>query len=138
MEGPTPLSTRLPEALRGRRGLLTELLTFERLLTGPVTHLIYWCGLALIALFAFGVVGGGVGLIVRSGPLEGLLLAFPTIVIGLLVAAVLALIWRSVCEFFVAVFQIAEDLRAIRLRDEAAARTAPAPAVSPGPRSATS
>ena len=116
---------RPPAASRPRRGLLLELLTFERLLTGPITHLIYWCGLALIALFAFGVVGGGVGLVVRSGPVEGLLLAFPTIVVGLLISAVLALIWRSLCEFFVAVFQIAEDLRALRTEGEAERRAAP-------------
>lgn len=108
---------RSPAATRRRQGLLWELLTFERLLTGPVTHLVYWCGLALIALVAFGAVGAAAGLWIRSGLIEGALLAFPTLVIGLLIAAVLALIWRSVCEFFVAVFQIAEDLRALRLAD---------------------
>ena len=109
---------RPPAAARRRQGLLWELLTFERLLTGPITHLVYWCGLGLIALVVFGSVGAAAGLWIRSGPLEGALVAFPTLVIGLLLAAVLALIWRSVCEFFVAVFQIAEDLRALRLSDE--------------------
>ena len=84
------------------------------MLTGPITHLVYWAGLALISLIAFGSVGAAVGLWIRSGWGEGLLLAVPTIVVGLLVAAALALIWRSACEFFVAVFSIAEDLRAIR------------------------
>lgn len=112
---------RPPSAARRRQTLLRELLTFERLLTGPVTHLVYWCGLGLIALIAFGSVGAAAGLWIRSGLIEGALLAFPTLVIGLLIAGVLALIWRSVCEFFVAVFQIAEDLRALRLADPNAA-----------------
>lgn len=113
---------------RRRRGLLWELLTFERMLTGPITHLVYWAGLALISLIAFGSVGAAVGLWIRSGWGEGLLLAVPTIVVGLLVAGALALIWRSACEFFVAVFSIAEDLRAIR---EESRTLAPRP--SPGP-----
>ena len=99
------------------------------MLTGPLTHLVYWAGLALISLIAFGSVGAAVGLWIRSGWGEGLLLAVPTIVVGLLVAGALALIWRSACEFFVAVFSIADDLRAIRR--EAEAQKAP-PAPDPG------
>ena len=127
-----PLSTTPPAAAQRRRGLLWELLTFERLLTGPITHLIYWAGLALISLIAFGSVGAAVGLWIRSGWGEGLLLAVPTIVIGLLVAGALALIWRSACEFFVAVFSIAEDLRAIR-REAQAQPAPPQPAYDPDP-----
>ncbi len=104
-----------------------ELLTFERMLTGPITHLVYWAGLALISLIAFGSVGAAVGLWIRSGWGEGLLLAVPTIVVGLLVAGALALIWRSACEFFVAVFSIADDLRAIREETQAQAAAAPPP-----------
>ena len=122
-----PLSTPHSSATRRRRGLLWELLTFERLLTGPLTHLIYWAGLALISLIAFASVGAAVGLWIRSGWGEGLLLAVPTIVIGLLLAAILALIWRGACEFFVAVFSIAEDLRAIREESQAQARAAAPP-----------
>ncbi len=119
---------------RRRRGLAWELLTFEHLLTAPITHLVYWSGLALIALFAAGVVGGAVGLVIRSGPMERVFLAVPTLVGGLLVAAVLALIWRSFCEFFVAVFQIAEDLRALRLSDPAARAGLEPPADAPARR----
>ncbi len=130
-EGAAPLSTS-PSAARRRRGLLWELLTFERLLTGPITHLVYWAGLALISLVAFGSVGAAVGLWIRSGWGEGLLLAAPTVVVGLLIAGALALIWRSCCEFFVAVFSIAEDLHALRRERQAqgAASAAP-PATSP-------
>ena len=75
---------------------------------------------------AFGSVGAAVGLWIRSGLGEGLLLALPTVVVGLLVAAALALIWRSFCEFFVAVFSIAEDLRALRREQQTQAQAAAA------------
>ena len=128
-----PLSSVTPVSRARRHGLLWELLTFERLLTQPLTHLVYWAGLALISLVAFGAVGAAVGLWIRSGWGEGLLLALPTVIIGLLLAGALALIWRSCCEFFVAVFSIAEDLRALRLSDEAD-RRAPPPAPAAPPR----
>jgi hypothetical protein len=93
-------------------------MTFDRLLTGPVVHLIYWAGLAVIVLGGFTVVGGAIGLAVKDGTLLGVLLAFPVLVAGLLVLGALALLWRGFCEFYVAVFRISEDLRAMRLRQE--------------------
>ena len=99
--------------------LLWDLLTFERLMTGPVLHLIYWCGLGLIALFGFGVVGAAVGVAIRGGGWEGPLLSIPLLVAGLLVLAALVLLWRGACEFFLAIFQIAEDLQALRRVAEA-------------------
>ncbi len=98
-----------------RRGLVSDLLTFERMLTGPVVHLIYWCGLCLILLFGFGAVGAAVGLALRGLSLEGLLAAIPALIAALLVIGVLSLIWRGMCEFYLAVFRIAEDLHALRI-----------------------
>jgi hypothetical protein len=95
--------------------LFWDLLTFDRLMTGPIVHLIYWCGLGLIALGGFGVVGMSVGVAIRSGSLEGLLLAIPVLISGLLVLAAFMLLWRGACEFYMAVLRIAEDLRAIRV-----------------------
>lgn len=90
-----------------------DLLTFERLLTGPVVHIIYWCGLAFISLVGFAAVGAAVGLSIRAeGPEK--LIALPALVIGALVVLMLALLWRAVCEFFVAVFRISDDLHALR------------------------
>ena len=100
--------------VRRRRGFLTDLLSFDRMLTGPVIHLVYWGGLALILLGGFGGVGASVGLALRSFSVSGFLVAVPALVAGLLVMAVLALLWRAACEFFVAVFSIAEDLHAMR------------------------
>lgn len=100
------------------RSLLWDLLTFERLMTGPVLHLIYWAGLGLVALFGFTVVGMAVGVAIRGGGIEGPLLAVPILVAGLLVLTALVLLWRGLCEFFLAIFQIAEDLHALRLAAE--------------------
>jgi hypothetical protein len=97
---------------------LWDLLTFDRLLTGPVVHLIYWAGLAVIVLGGFTVVGGAIGLAVKDGTLLGVALAFPVLIAGLLVLAALALLWRGFCEFYVAIFRISEDLRALRDREE--------------------
>jgi hypothetical protein len=113
---------RPPQTLRSgarSRGLLWDLLTFDRLITGPVVHLIYWAGLAVIVLFGFGVVGGSIGLALREQSVMSILLAIPTLVFGLLVAFILALVWRAMCEFYVAIFRISDDLRALRLAEDA-------------------
>ena len=98
------------------RSFLWDLLTFERLLTGPVLHLIYWAGLAVISLIGFAVVGAAVGTALRDK--TGLLLAPAFLVAGLAVVAALVLLWRGFCEFYVAVFRISEDLRALRQSSE--------------------
>ena len=94
--------------------LAWDLLTFDRLLTGPVVHLIYWAGLGLIGLMGFGLVGGAIGLALRDGTITGVLIAIPVLVGGILVLSALILLWRALCEFYVAVFRISDDLRALR------------------------
>ena len=94
------------------------LLTLERPITGPLIHLIYWAGLGLLAIGGFGAVGATVGVVLREGSIMGVLLSVTTLIIGLMVLLVFALIWRAICEFFVAIFQISEDLHLLRLRQE--------------------
>jgi len=97
-----------------------DLLTFDRLLTGPVIHLIYWAGLAIVVLGCFATMGGAVGVAWREKEwVMKFALAIPFIVGGLLILAAAALIWRSFCEFYVAVFRISDDLRALRIAVEA-------------------
>lgn len=105
---------RAPAQSGAAKAVFWDLLTFDRLLTGPVIHLIYWAGLGVILLAGFFVVGAAVGVALRDGNLVGILLAFPTLIAGFLVCAAMLLLWRGACEFYVAVFQIAEDLRAFR------------------------
>jgi hypothetical protein len=105
------------------QSILWDLLTFDRLLTGPVMHLIYWCGLGVVALVGFGIVGAAIGVAIRGGGWEGPVLAIPMLVGGLLAIAALGLLWRGACEFFLAVFQIADDLQALRRAAEAEGKT---------------
>ena len=125
----------MPSSPRQRRNasprdLFFDLLTFDRRLAVPVMHLVYWAGLGLIALFAFGVIGAALGVSLREG-LQGLLIAIPTLVAGFLIVGALVLIWRSFCEFYITIFKISEDLSAMRAaveRDQA-----PAPVSEPEP-----
>lgn len=110
--------------------LLMDLLTFDRLLTGPVIHIIYWAGLAVLVLGGFSVVGGAVGVALREPDMMGWLLAIPVVVAGFLMLAAGALLWRSFCEFYVAIFRIADDLKVMRAyveQDHAPRPAAPAP-----------
>ncbi|MDP1632249.1 MAG: DUF4282 domain-containing protein [Caulobacter sp.] len=109
-----------PKKNRGSGGsLLWDMLTFDRLMTGPVIHLIYWAGLGVLLLGAFGAIGAAVGVAFNDDNIVGKLLALPVTVAGLLVCLVLALLWRSFCEFYVAIFRIADDLRALRQASDA-------------------
>ncbi len=108
--------------------LFWDLLTFERLMTNQVIHLIYWAGLGVIALVAFGFVGTAVGVALREQLLMGLLLAAGVLVGGFLVVSALVLLWRSFCELYVALFRLSDDLHAIRLATDAEqAKNASAP-----------
>jgi hypothetical protein len=97
------------------RAFAWDLLTFDKLMIGPVIHLIYWAGLALIVLVGFSMIGAAVGLGIRGGSIAGMALAFITLIAGLIVLVALVLLWRGLSEFYLVVFSIAEDLRALRL-----------------------
>ncbi|MCE3289407.1 MAG: hypothetical protein K0R83_1419 [Caulobacter sp.] len=110
--------------------MLRDLLTFERLLTGPVIHLIYWAGLGVIVLGAFGSIGAAIGVALKEQEIVGKLLSIPLAVAGVLICFALVLLWRSFCEFYVAVFRIADDLKGLRI---AAEREVGGPASTGGP-----
>jgi hypothetical protein len=116
-------------ASRGsRRGWVSDVLTFERMLTGPVIHLVYWCGLGVIVVAAFGVIGASVGIAIRERSWETVILAIPALIGGLLIVAAGGLIWRAFCEFFVVIFRIGDDLSALRRvaeQEQASARPPP-------------
>jgi hypothetical protein len=92
---------------------LWDLLTFERLLTGSVFHLVYWAGLAIIGVMAFGVVGASVGVAIREGG-WGILLAVGVLAVGMLGVFIAVLLWRAFCEFYVTIFKISADLAVLR------------------------
>lgn len=89
-------------------------LTLDRYVAAGLLNLVYWAGLAVVAIIAFGAVGASIGIAMHDPFPEGLLLALPGLVIGLLVALALALIWRAFCEVLSAILSIAEDMRAWR------------------------
>ena len=91
-----------------------DLLTFERLMTNQVIHLVYWAGLGVIAVMAFGVLGATFGVALREGNILGVLLALAVLGVGLLGVGAAALLWRSFCEFYVTIFKISEDLAVLR------------------------
>jgi hypothetical protein len=95
------------------RGRLWALLSFERLITGPVIHLVYWAGLGVIIIAAFSVIGASIGVAWREGG-WAILLAIPVLVLGLLIVFAAGLLWRAFCEFYVAIFRIGDDLAALR------------------------
>jgi hypothetical protein len=121
MRRPTITSSRPPGS-----SLIWDILTFEKLMTGQVVHLIYWAGLGIIALIGFSAIGAAIGLAIREASLISILLSIPVLVGGLLIVGALILIWRGVCEFYVAIFRISDDLRALRRAEEDTRRQRPA------------
>ncbi|HEY5071833.1 MAG TPA: DUF4282 domain-containing protein [Caulobacteraceae bacterium] len=101
-----------------RRGRLWDALTFERMVTGPVIHMVYWAGLGVIVIAAFSVVGASIGVALREGSWAAILLAIPVLAVGLLIVGALGLLWRAFCEFYVVVFKIGDDLAALREASE--------------------
>jgi hypothetical protein len=112
------LGKALPEHTT-RTGRLWEMLAFDRMITGPVIHLVYWAGLGVIVIAAFSVIGAAIGVALREGSWAAVLLAIPVLVGGLLAVSAMALIWRAVCEFYVTIFRISDDLAALRRAAEA-------------------
>lgn len=109
-----------PQRPQGPRGqFLWDLLTFERLITGSVVHLVYWAGLGMIGIMAFGVLGATVGVAIRDFSVVGILLAIGVLGVGVLGVVAAVLLWRSFCEFYVTIFKISEDLQVLRADVEA-------------------
>jgi hypothetical protein len=102
-------------------GRLWTVLTFDRLITGPVIHFVYWAGLGVIVVGAFALIGGVIGMAWRDGG-WAILLAGAILVVGLVVMIGAALLWRAFCEFYVAILRIGDDLAALRRVSEREAR----------------
>lgn len=97
---------------------LWDLLTFEKMLTSQVFHLVYWTGLGIIGIVGFGVVGASIGVAIRGGGWE-ILMAVVVLGVGVLAVFAGVLLWRSFCEFYVTIFKISEDLAVLRADVEA-------------------
>lgn len=115
------------------RDIWNDMLTFDRLVTKPVVHIVYWAGLGLFVIFACGWVGIMVGTGMKDGTVWGWALSFGLAVAGLLAILIGVLAWRSICEFYLAVMSIADDLRHLRQYQEKLEMPAPAPVQPPAP-----
>jgi hypothetical protein len=118
------------------KDVFLNLLTFDRMVTRPVVHIVYWIGLGLLVIGAFAVAGVSVGEGIKAGSLWGWMLTVPLLIVGWLMVMIGVLLWRSMCEFYMAVLSIAEDLRYLRqfqekLPADAVAPVQPAPVVAP-------
>jgi len=91
-----------------------NLLTFDRMVTRPIVHIVYWIGLGLLVIAAMAIAGTAIGEGIKEGPPWGWILAAPILIVGWLMVLVGVLLWRGMCEFYMAVLSIAEDLRYLR------------------------
>ncbi len=96
------------------KDVFLNLLTFERMVTRPIVHIVYWIGLGLLVIAAMAVAGTAIGEGIKEGPPWGWVLAAPILIVGWLMILIGVLLWRSLCEFYLAVLSIAEDLRFLR------------------------
>ena len=117
------------------RDIWMDLLTFDRMVSRPIVHIIYWCGLGLLIIAACGTLGIAIGSGMKDGSMMGWVLSIPVLIIGWLAILIVVLIWRAFCEFLLAVMSIAEDLRVLRQYQEKLEPPAVAP-VAPAPRPA--
>ena len=97
---------------------IRDILFLDRLITGPIVNLMYWAGLGIIVLLGFAGIGGTIGVAISGGDVMGWLLAIPALAVGLILMVILVAIWRGFCEFYLVVFRISEDLRALRQIEE--------------------
>ncbi len=114
--------------------IYNSLLTFDRLVTKPIVHIVYWAGLCLFFLGACGVAGVSVGSALHDSDPMAWLLAFGLTVGGWLLILVGVLVWRSACEFYMAVLSIAEDLRTLRQYQEKLEMPQTSPVRAPQPQ----
>ena len=113
------------------RDIWHDMLTFDRLVTKPVVHIVYWAGLGLFTIMAFAVAGVMVGTAIKDGTPWGVLLSFGLTVFGWLAILIGILAWRSVCEFYLAVMSIADDLRHLRQYQDKLEQPAATPQAAP-------
>ncbi|ESQ86021.1 hypothetical protein AEAC466_02210 [Asticcacaulis sp. AC466] len=113
------------------RDIWNDLLTFDRLVSKPIVHIVYWCGLGLLFICALGWLGIMIGTGIKDASVMGWLLSFGLTVVGFLGFLIGVLAWRSVCEFYLAVMNISEDLRYLRQFQEKLTQPGANPAPTP-------
>ena len=90
--------------------MLNQLLSFDKLIGTKLITILYYLGLIGIALGLIAGVLSGLGTMVSFSFFGGIGLVIGTI-IG---AAVGLLFWRFICEMYLLLFRMADDLRDIK------------------------
>ncbi len=109
------------------KDIYLNLMTFDRMVMRPLVHIVYWVGLGLLVIAAMAVAGTAIGEAIKEGMPWGFVLALPLWIVGWLMILIAALLWRSFCEFYMAVMSIADDLRYLRQHQEKLASPVAAP-----------
>jgi hypothetical protein len=113
------------------RDIFGDMLTFDRMPVRPVIHIVYWAGLGLFVIAGFGMAGVSVGSALHDRDMMAWLLAIGVTVVGWLALLIGVLAWRAFCQFFMAIMNIADDLRYLRQFQE---RLSPDPTSAPAPQ----
>jgi hypothetical protein len=89
--------------------MVNQFLNFDKLIGSQLIKILYYLGLIGIALGVIGGVFGGLASM-GSGFFSGL-----GMIIGVIIGGVLAvLFWRFMCELYIILFRMADDLRDIK------------------------
>lgn len=89
--------------------MLNQFLTFDKLIGSKLITILYFLGLIGIALGVLGVIFAGFAAM-RYGFFEGL----GTIIAALIGGVIALLFWRFMCELYIILFRMADDLRDIK------------------------
>jgi hypothetical protein len=125
------------------RDIFGDLLTFDRMPVRPVIHIVYWAGLGLFVIVGFGMAGVSIGSALHDHDVMAWFLAVGVTIAGWLALLIGVLAWRAFCQFYMAVMNIADDLRYLRqfqerLSPDPTSVDAPQPAEKPAPQPAAS
>ncbi len=89
--------------------MLNQFMSFDKLIGFRLIVVIYWLGLIGIALATLAGIFGGLAAM-GSGFLAGL----GAVIFALIGAVVGVLFWRFICEMYLLIFRMADDVRAIK------------------------
>lgn len=89
--------------------LLAQFLSFDKLIGSKLVVIVYWVGLIGIALGAIAGVFGG--LVAMGASFFG---GIGAVIMALIGGAVGLLFWRFVCEMYLLLFRMADDVRDIK------------------------
>ncbi len=118
------------------RDIFGDMLTFDRMPVRPVIHIVYWAGLGLFVIIGCGMAGVSIGSALHDHDMMAWFLAVGVTIAGWLALLIGVLAWRAFCQFYMAVMNIADDLRYLRQFQERLSpdlTSAPAPAPTPTP-----